>query len=77
MAGVDPIFFIALNDDELAPKVRAKQPGQRSIEQVLSEFRGGGVEGRVSIRLDDVTAGFCLVPCSSIEGGKGACPNKR
>jgi hypothetical protein len=54
MMGVDPVFFIALNDDELAPDVRAKQPGQRSIEQVLSEFRGEAVEGRVSIRLHDV-----------------------
>lgn len=54
MMGVDPVFFIALKDDELASHVRAKQPGQRSTEQVLSEFRGEAVEGRVSIRLDDV-----------------------
>jgi uncharacterized protein with ParB-like and HNH nuclease domain len=33
---------------------QAKQPGQRSLEHVLSEFRGEAVEGRVSIRLDDV-----------------------
>src|SRR5262245_29734968 len=54
MMGVDSVFFIALKDDELAPDIRAKQPGQRSIEQVLSEFGGEAVEGRVSIRLDDV-----------------------
>jgi hypothetical protein len=33
---------------------QAKQPGQRSLEQVLSEFRGEALEGRVSIRLQDV-----------------------
>ena len=54
MMGVDPVFFVALNDDELEAEVRAKQPGQRSIEQVLNEFRGEAVEGRVCIRLHDV-----------------------
>jgi uncharacterized protein with ParB-like and HNH nuclease domain len=54
MTGVDPIFFIVLNDDELELDAQAKQPGQRSLEQVLSEFRGDAVEGRVSIRLHDV-----------------------
>lgn len=54
MMGVDPIFFIALNDNELKLDAQAKQPGQRSLEHVLSEFRGEAVEGRVSIRLDDV-----------------------
>jgi hypothetical protein len=54
MMGVDPVFFIALNEDELAPEVRAKPPGQRSIEQVLSQFLGEPVENRVSIRLHDV-----------------------
>jgi uncharacterized protein with ParB-like and HNH nuclease domain len=37
---------------------QAKQPGQRSLEQVLSEFRGDAVEGRVSIRLHDVYKTF-------------------
>jgi Protein of unknown function DUF262 len=54
MSGADPVFFIALKDNEMAPEVKAKPPGQRSIEQVLSEFRGEAVEGRVSIRLHDV-----------------------
>ena len=54
MKGVDEIFFIALKDDELAFEVRGKPPGQRSIEQVLSEFRGEALEGNVSIRLSDV-----------------------
>jgi hypothetical protein len=54
MTGVDPIFFVALNDDELTSDVRAKQPGQRSMEEVLHEFRGEAVEGRVCIRLHDV-----------------------
>jgi hypothetical protein len=54
MKGVDEIFFIALKDDELAFDLRAKPPGQRSIEQVLSEFRGEALEGNVGIRLSDV-----------------------
>jgi uncharacterized protein with ParB-like and HNH nuclease domain len=54
MTGVDPTFFVALRDDELPPEIRGKQPGQRSIEQVLSEFRGERIESRVSIRLHDV-----------------------
>jgi len=54
MTGVDPIFFIALNDEELSPEIRTRPPGQRSIEQVLSEFRGEAIEGRVCIRLHDV-----------------------
>ena len=54
MTGVDPIFFISLKDEELAAEVLAKPAGQRSIEQVLSEFRGEAVPGQVSIRLNDV-----------------------
>jgi hypothetical protein len=54
MMGVDPVFFVALNDDELPPDVRAKQAGQRSIEEVLNQFLGEAVEGRVGIRMHDV-----------------------
>ena len=54
MTGVDPVFFVALKDEELPPNVLAKPAGQRSIEQVLSEFGGEAAEGRVSIRLKDV-----------------------
>jgi hypothetical protein len=54
MTGVDDVFYIALNDDELSPEVRARPAGQRSIEQVLSQFFGEAIEDRVSIRLNDV-----------------------
>jgi len=54
MTGVDSVFYIALNDDELTPDVRAMPHGQRSVEQVLSEFRGEPLEGHVSISLNDV-----------------------
>ncbi len=54
MTGVDDVFYVALNDDELASEVREKPAGQRSIEEVLSQFLGEAVEGRVSIRLHDV-----------------------
>lgn len=47
MTGVDPVFYIALNEDELPAEVRDTSPGQRSLEQVLSEFRGKSVDGRV------------------------------
>ena len=50
MTGVDPILFIAFKDEELAVDVLAQPAGQRSIEQVLSEFRGEAVAGQVSIR---------------------------
>jgi uncharacterized protein with ParB-like and HNH nuclease domain len=46
MTGVDPIFFIALREEELTADVRAMLAGQRSIEQVLSEFRGESVIDR-------------------------------
>jgi Protein of unknown function DUF262 len=54
MLGVDPVYFVALNENELLPDVRTKPPGHRSIEQVLTEFRGETVEGRVCIRMHDV-----------------------
>jgi hypothetical protein len=56
MTGVDKVFYIASTDDELPSEVRATPPGKRSLEQVLSEFRGERVEGHVSIRLEDVYA---------------------
>jgi hypothetical protein len=54
MMGVDPVFYVALNEDELMPDVRAKPPGKRSLEEVLGQFLGEPVEGRVSIRMHDV-----------------------
>ncbi len=54
MLGVDPVYFISLNEEELSPEVRAKPIGQRSLEEVLNEFSGEPVPGRVSVRLDDV-----------------------
>ena len=54
MMGVDPVYFIALKDEELPADVLAKPAGQRSIEQVLNEFAGEPSGERVSIRLDDV-----------------------
>jgi Protein of unknown function DUF262 len=54
MMGVDPVFFVALNEDELTPEVRKRPAGQRSMEEVLNQFVGENVEGRVSVRLHDV-----------------------
>ena len=54
MTGVDPVYFIARNDNELSSDVVETPVGQRSLESVLSEFRGEPVEGHVSIRLQDV-----------------------
>jgi uncharacterized protein with ParB-like and HNH nuclease domain len=54
MSGADSVYFIALNDDELPPAVRAKPVGQRSLEDVLSSFSGDAEIGHVSIRLQDV-----------------------
>src|SRR5262249_51043346 len=54
MTGADPVYFISLRDEELPPAVLAKPPGQRSLEEVLSQFIGEPVAGHVSIRLHDV-----------------------
>jgi hypothetical protein len=56
MTGVDQVFYIALTEDELPADIRAMPPGQRSLEQVLGEFRGEAVDGHVSIKLEDVYA---------------------
>jgi hypothetical protein len=54
MTGVDPVFFVAFLENELPPDVQAKPAGHRSAEEVLSQFLGEPVEGRVSISLHDV-----------------------
>jgi hypothetical protein len=53
MTGVDPVFYVALLENELAPDVQAKPAGHRSAEEVLSQFLGELVPGRVSISLHD------------------------
>jgi hypothetical protein len=50
------VFFIALTEDELPAEAKAIPPGQRTLEQSLSEFRGERVAGHVSIKLEDVYA---------------------
>jgi Protein of unknown function DUF262 len=54
MTGRDPVFYVALLENELAPDVQQKPVGHRSAEEVLSQFLGGPVEGRVSVSLHDV-----------------------
>jgi hypothetical protein len=54
LSGVDAVYFVALRDEDLASEVRATAEGRRSIEEVLSEFRGDAVTGHVSINLYDV-----------------------
>jgi hypothetical protein len=54
MTGADPVYFVALNEDELTPAVREKIPGQRSLEDVLSKFSGEAEVDHVSIKLEDV-----------------------
>ena len=54
MTGVDPVFFVSLLESELPKEVQAKPIGHRSAEEVLSQFLGEAVEGRVSVSLHDV-----------------------
>src|SRR5215472_14939003 len=54
MMGIDPVFYVALLESELAQDVRAKPVGHRSAEEVLSQFLGEPVEGRVCVSLHDV-----------------------
>jgi len=56
MTGVDKTLFVALPDAELSPDVKALPTGERSLEQVLDEFRGELKEDHVCIRLEDVYA---------------------
>jgi uncharacterized protein with ParB-like and HNH nuclease domain len=56
MTGVDEVFYVALSENELPSDVKNIPIGQRSLEQVLDEFRGEPTEGHVSIKLDDVYA---------------------
>jgi hypothetical protein len=54
LLGIDPVYFIALRDNDLTPQVRSIAEGQRTIEEVLSEFRGDALADHVSIALSDV-----------------------
>lgn len=54
LLGIDPVYFIALKDEELTPEARSTATGKRSLEQVLSEFAGEPLHGHVCVRLDDV-----------------------
>jgi hypothetical protein len=54
MTGADPVYFVALNEDELTTDVREKLPGQRSPEEVLSSFSGEASVNHVSIKVQDV-----------------------
>jgi hypothetical protein len=54
LSGVDPVYFVALNDDMLPKEVQETPEGKRSIEQMLSEFRGDVLPGHVCISLSDV-----------------------
>ena len=54
LAGVDPIYFVALSDELLPNEVLVIPEAKRSLEQVLSEFRGEPLAGRVCISLHDV-----------------------
>lgn len=52
--GADPVYFISLTESELHQDTKSKPIGQRSLEEVLDEFQGEAVPGRVCIKLDDV-----------------------
>jgi hypothetical protein len=53
LKGIDDIWFIVKNDEELPEEVRKKDFKDRSLEEVIHEFSGHEDEDRLSIRLSD------------------------
>jgi hypothetical protein len=54
LSGVDAVYFIAQQEDDLPAEVQSVAEGQRKLEEVLSEFRGDALADHVSISLSDV-----------------------
>jgi hypothetical protein len=54
MLGIDPVYFVLLNEDELPKVVRETPIGQRGLEDVLAQFQGEPDPSRASINLRDV-----------------------
>jgi hypothetical protein len=54
LTGIDSVYFVVLPDDELPSSVRATSESQRTLEEVLKEFRGDALQEHVSVSLSDV-----------------------
>jgi hypothetical protein len=54
LTGIDPVYFVALSDQLLPNEVISVPETKRSLEEVISEFRGESLAGRVCISLHDV-----------------------
>jgi len=53
MLGIDLVYFVSRHEAELSAEARAKQIGQRTLEDTLDDFQGQPAPGRVNVRLDD------------------------
>ena len=54
LTGIDSVYFVVQLDSELPQDVRSVGEGQRSLEEVIREFRGDALSGHVSVSLSDV-----------------------
>lgn len=51
--GIDDVYFLAKNDEELTEDVNFESP-QTTLEQILYEFDNSDDEDRIAVRLSDV-----------------------
>jgi hypothetical protein len=54
LKGIDAVFFEVADDNILAPETQAKDFSERTLEEMLSEFRGSPQKGKINIKLSDV-----------------------
>ena len=53
LSGIDPLYYVALSDELMPSDVQIIPETKRTLEHVLSEFRGEPLPGRVCISLHD------------------------
>lgn len=59
LKGIDQIYLALTSEDELDAEIRSMPASKRSIENVLSEFRGEPLPGKINILISDVYRILC------------------
>jgi hypothetical protein len=54
LKGIDEVWIILKNEDEIPAEVKSKAPSDRALEQVLVEVSGRQSEDHLSIKISDV-----------------------
>ena len=54
LKGVDDIYLVVTQEDDLKPEIRETLASKRSLEDVLSEFSGEPSIGKINIKISDV-----------------------